>query len=310
MIKILSADDQPMNHKVISLDIEDFMDEKELEHQFLTANDGLEAIKQVKAHKPRVIFMDMMMPHITGAETIKCIRCLDNIDNPIIIMVTALGDEKTKKIAKKVGANGFIVKPFKYKAVNALLTHYFKLEIEDNYEDGDTFFDFDDDEEFADGSFDKSLEKLENFNESHKKVSAEEFLKEYSELEINSMLDDIEHVNHEITDIVSVLYEDNIDEQKEYIIHSLEFFKSFVSNFEIFQELEETLDILVGHIDINYEQFDKNSRYKISEFIKAILTDLLNWKNYVFVEQTAKDVFYINASILTNSIQLEKIMKK
>ena len=310
MINVLSVDDQPMNHKVVSLDIEDFMDEKGFDYQFYTADDGLEAIKQVKAHKPKVIFMDMMMPYITGAETIRCIRCLDDVDNPIIIMVTALGDEKIKTLAKEAGANGFISKPFKYEAVDALLTHYLKLESEDNYKDGEIFFDFDFDEEFADGSFDDALGKIENFNESHKTVSAEKFLKEYSKLEISSILDDIEDLTHEIIDIISVLYEGNLSEQQEYIIHSLELFKNFVNNFELFQELEETLEILIGHISVDYEDFDEHSRYKIAEFIKAILTDLLNWKRYVFTEKTAKDVFYINASILTNSIQLEKIMKK
>jgi len=101
MITVLSVDDQPMNHKVLELDIEDFMDDNDIEYKFYSANDGLEAIKKIKVLKPQIIFMDMMMPHITGAETIKCLKVLDNIGEPKIIMVTALGDEETKQKAKE-----------------------------------------------------------------------------------------------------------------------------------------------------------------------------------------------------------------
>ena len=204
MIKVLSVDDQPMNHKVVSLDIEDFMDEKELEYEFFTADDGLESIKQIKVIKPDVIFMDMMMPYITGVETIKCIKCLDNIDNPIIIVVTALGDEVTKQKAKEAGANGFITKPFKYEAVDALLTRYLDLEDDtDEWEDGDFFFDFGEDEEFADGSIDDSLGQMENFNETHKKLTAIDFLKEYSNIEISSILNEIEEYSKEFKKYVA-----------------------------------------------------------------------------------------------------------
>ncbi len=316
MIKVLSVDDQPMNHKVVALDIEDFMEEKEIEHKFYTANDGLEAIKKIKVIKPKVIFMDMMMPHITGAETIKCIKCLENIGDPIIIMVTALGDEETKKKAKEAGANGFISKPFRYEAVDALLTRYLDIkdeeedEEEDEYEDGDFFFDFGEDDEFADGSIDESLGQMENFNESHKKITAKEFLKEYSQIELDNILSEIETLDQDITDLVSTLYDENLDEKKEHIIEVLLAFGEFLNNFEEFRELGTTLSLIIRHITHkDYSSFDTKSRHKVSEFIKAILTDLINWKEFVFVKQDAVDVYYVNASMLNSSIQLEKIEK-
>ena len=314
MIKVLSVDDQPMNHKVVSLDVEDFMDEKGLDYKFFSSDDGLDAIKKIKVIKPKIIFMDMMMPHITGAETIKCIRCLDDIGDPIIIMVTALGDEETKKKAKEAGANGFISKPFRYEAVEALLTRYLKLDEEDDdedWEDGDFFFDFGDDEEFADGSIDESLGQMENFNETHKKVTAIEFLKEYSKIEINVFLAEIDTLNHDISDLVSMLYDENLDEQSEHIIEVLLAFGEFLNNFEEFRELGTTLSLIIRHVTHeDYSEFDTKSRHKVSEFIKAILSDLVNWKNHVFIDKDAQDVYYINASMLNNSIQLEKIIKK
>jgi hypothetical protein len=37
---------------------------------------------------------------------------------------------------------------------------------------------------------------------------------------------------------------------------------------------------------------------------------MVAWKDHVFVEQDAVDVFYINASLLNSCIQLEALLKK
>jgi len=311
MIKVLSVDDQPMNHKVLELDIEDFMDHNEIEYKFYSANDGLEAIKKIKVLKPQVIFMDMMMPHITGAETIKCIKVLENIGDPKIIMVTALGDEKTKQKAKEVGAHGFIAKPFRYEAMEALLNKYLDIDTIDEYEDGDDFFDFGDDDEFADGTNDLILGQMENFNETHTKISAKEFLKEYTEMEITHLLEEIETSQIGIDEIIYTLYEDNLEEKKEEIAGEILIFATFLNNFEDFRELSTTLSLLERHFEsVSYDEVESKTKEHICNFIKAIFNDLIKWKDNVFIERSAVDVYYINASMLNSCIQLEALIKK
>jgi two-component system chemotaxis response regulator CheY len=74
------------------------------------AKDGAEAIEQFVAHKPKIVTMDLTMPHIDG---IRCIEELVGIDPEIqIIVVSALSDEATGIEALKKGASGFVNKPF------------------------------------------------------------------------------------------------------------------------------------------------------------------------------------------------------
>ncbi|MEA3511988.1 MAG: response regulator [Campylobacterota bacterium] len=310
MYRLLSVDDQAMNHKVLELDIEEFMEDNELDHKLYSANDGLDAIKKIKVIKPQVIFMDMMMPHISGAETIKCIKVLEDIGDPKIIMVTALGNEETKQKAKEAGAHGFISKPFKYEAINTLLNRCLDLNL-DSSDFEDDFFDFEDDGEFSDGTNDLILGQIDNFNETHHNISAKEFLKDYSEIELKHLLEDMNSVTEGISEIIAVLYEDNLEEKKEEISNDILYFSNLLNNFEEFRELSTTLNVLVRYFDnVDYDNVDNVKKAHIANFIKAILSDLINWKENVFVVQDAIDVYYINASMLNSCIQLEALLKK
>lgn len=70
----------------------------------------LEGIEMVKTEKPRVIFLDITMPEMTGIEALKKIR---EIDKEVgIIMATAVIDENVAKQAIEYGASDYIIKPF------------------------------------------------------------------------------------------------------------------------------------------------------------------------------------------------------
>jgi len=74
------------------------------------AGDGLEAIELYKKHKPDLVTMDIVMPHMDGIEAVRQITAEDS--NAKIIMVTAIGQESKVKEAIEAGAKGYIVKPF------------------------------------------------------------------------------------------------------------------------------------------------------------------------------------------------------
>ncbi|MEA3553443.1 MAG: response regulator [Campylobacterota bacterium] len=316
MINILSVDDKPMNHKVLELDLEDFMEENKFEYEFHSADDGLQAIKKIKTIKPDVIFMDMMMPYITGAETIKCIKCLDDIGDPKIITVTALGDSDMIKIAKQSGANAFITKPFKFEAIDMLLSKYLNIsnDIKDDFNDLDDedFFDFDDEEEEEEFLHENNIELLssmDEFNKSHLKVSAKELLKDYSQMEIDNILEDIQAIQEDIQEITFSLHEVNLNNKKSDIANCLHIFADFLNNFDDFKKLATSINHLIEHFEeADYTQYDIKRKEHISLFIKAILTDLYNWKQHVFEIQDAVDVYYINASMLNSCIQLEDLL--
>ena len=83
------------------------------------ARNGLEAIKLAKQHKPDVVTMDLTMPEMDGVETIRELMTLN--PPPNILVVSALSDKSTAIMALRLGARGFINKPFTDKDLRAAL---------------------------------------------------------------------------------------------------------------------------------------------------------------------------------------------
>ena len=72
------------------------------------ANDGLQAVSKVRALKPDVILLDMVMPHMDGLEAIVEIR--KNWPEAKIMMLTSFSDEEKVFSAIRNGALGYLLK--------------------------------------------------------------------------------------------------------------------------------------------------------------------------------------------------------
>lgn len=78
-------------------------------YEVLTASDGEEALRKVKAERPHVILLDMRMPKMNGLEVLRRVR---EIDHEVgVIMVTAVMEEETGRQALQMGAFDYITKP-------------------------------------------------------------------------------------------------------------------------------------------------------------------------------------------------------
>ena len=75
-----------------------------------TAQNGEEALQQVKEKSPDLIIMDIKMPGRTGIEVLKEIKQVD--PKSLVILMTAYGTTETAIEAMKYGAFDYIVKPF------------------------------------------------------------------------------------------------------------------------------------------------------------------------------------------------------
>lgn len=85
-----------------------------------TANDGIDALAKFRRLKPKVVTMDLTMPHMEGPD---CISNMMEIDpNVLILVVSALSDEATGIDALERGAAGFLLKPFSEKELNEALS--------------------------------------------------------------------------------------------------------------------------------------------------------------------------------------------
>ena len=74
------------------------------------AKNGLEAIRIAKVARPDVVTMDLTMPEMDGIECIANLLKMDPTMN--ILVVSALSDKSTAIAALKLGARGFVAKPF------------------------------------------------------------------------------------------------------------------------------------------------------------------------------------------------------
>ena len=73
-------------------------------------NNGEEALSAIQDYRPDLILLDVMMPRISGFDVLDIIRNTPSIANTQVIMLTALGQESDIERAKKLGADGYLVK--------------------------------------------------------------------------------------------------------------------------------------------------------------------------------------------------------
>ena len=74
------------------------------------ARNGAEAIRVARATKPDVVTMGLTMPEMDGIECIRELMVLFPSIN--ILVVSALSDKATAIAALRLGARGFVAKPF------------------------------------------------------------------------------------------------------------------------------------------------------------------------------------------------------
>ena len=113
MPKILVIDDEKDIVELISYNLE-----KE-GFSVLKAYNGETALRTVKAQKPDLIILDLMLPEISGLDVCKAVRNNSATANLPVIMLTAKAEEVDKIIGLEMGADDYITKPFGIKELIA-----------------------------------------------------------------------------------------------------------------------------------------------------------------------------------------------
>ena len=81
-------------------------------YKVITANNGLDALKKVKEHKPDLLLLDLMLPGMDGLDVCKEIKRDKETSKTSIIMLTAKSEELDKILGLELGADDYITKPF------------------------------------------------------------------------------------------------------------------------------------------------------------------------------------------------------
>ncbi|MEX8547020.1 MAG: response regulator transcription factor [Mucilaginibacter sp.] len=117
--KILIVDDEPDILELIEYNLN-----KE-GYQVYVAHNGQEAVAEAKKYLPDLIILDVMMPKMDGIEACRIMRTMPEFKNTFMVFLTARSEEYSEIAGFNVGADDYIAKPIKPRAlvsrINAIL---------------------------------------------------------------------------------------------------------------------------------------------------------------------------------------------
>lgn len=120
-MKILVVDDEK---DVRDLFLQRFRKEiRNEEFSFVFAFSGEEALKILSSmeHEAILILSDINMPGMSGLELLEKIKREYVKPPPVVMMITAYGDDENFNTAKRLGANDFLTKPVDFKMLKEKL---------------------------------------------------------------------------------------------------------------------------------------------------------------------------------------------
>lgn len=97
-------------------------------YEVKTVTDGLKGVDIAKTFLPELILLDIMMPKQDGVETCRQIREIPELANCYVIFLTARSEEYSEIAAFDIGADDYITKPIKPRALMSRINALFRRE--------------------------------------------------------------------------------------------------------------------------------------------------------------------------------------
>lgn len=108
---VLVVDDDPEIVAMLSTRLEN------RGYRVLTANDGNEALESARRNRPKLMVLDVMMPHKTGWEVARALKQDPVTEGIKIVMLTAIGEQMNEMTSPLYGADAHFDKPFDFAAL-------------------------------------------------------------------------------------------------------------------------------------------------------------------------------------------------
>jgi two-component system, OmpR family, alkaline phosphatase synthesis response regulator PhoP len=90
------------------------------------AGDGVQAVEVAKKFLPDLVLLDIMMPRMDGVEACRQIRSMPELANTFIVFLTARTEEYSEIAAFDGGADDYIQKPIKPRALMSRISALFR----------------------------------------------------------------------------------------------------------------------------------------------------------------------------------------
>lgn len=118
--KILVVDDEEAIRELLKYNLQ------KTGFEVKTASDGEQALDIAKKFLPDVVLLDIMMPKMDGVETCRRLRDNPQLQKTFIIFLTARSEEYSEVAAFEVGADDYITKPIKPRALISRIQALFR----------------------------------------------------------------------------------------------------------------------------------------------------------------------------------------
>jgi CheY-like chemotaxis protein len=91
--------------------------------RFVFAYSGEEALNYLNQHDHEAVLIlsDINMPGISGLELLRLIKVKHRLPPPVVMMITAYGDNENYNQAIQLGADDFLTKPLDFKLLKEKL---------------------------------------------------------------------------------------------------------------------------------------------------------------------------------------------
>ncbi|MBC7253544.1 MAG: response regulator [Actinobacteria bacterium] len=104
--RVLVVDDDPMVTRLVRINLE--LENFEVEEAW----DGKTAMRMMRENRPDLLVLDIMMPQMDGWEILKLVREDEQLHDLPVVVLTAKVQEEDIARGWRMGADGYIVKPF------------------------------------------------------------------------------------------------------------------------------------------------------------------------------------------------------
>ncbi len=81
-------------------------------YEVASVSESFLALNSIKETKPDLILLDILLPGLSGLETLNVLRADDESLRIPVILISRLDEPELIRTAKRLGADDYLVKPF------------------------------------------------------------------------------------------------------------------------------------------------------------------------------------------------------